>query len=184
VFFAVFERRFINVRPTSIVANYLNIHFKQVTESPIHFHPLDDGGSRPKLSAWATEFAAWQAVLGCKEAMWEEAVLMSQEKSEDLFQKLPLMPEQEGFTMRQRFELLFQLYEREMRGRTGLSTALEKGLGWKEPGKRGFGAGLQRLEEDLDTLSKGQILLSQSSSEDVDISRQTRCFVGFKGPSR
>jgi hypothetical protein len=183
VFFAVFERRFINVRPTSIVANYLNIHFKQVTESPIYFHPLDDGSShlRPGLSAWANEFAAWQAVLGCKEAMWEEAVLVSQETGEDLFQELPLETEQEGFTMRQRFELLFERYEQEMRGRTGLSVALEKGLGWKEPGKKGVGPGLQGLEEDLETLSKGQIALSQSSSEDVDTSRQISCFVGFKG---
>ena len=166
------------------MANYLNIHFKRVKESPIDFHSLegDKPESRTTLSSWANEFAAWKGVLGCKEIMWEEAILFSQETGEDLFYGLPLTQEQEGFDMRQRFELLFERYEREMRSRTGLSVAIEKGLGWREPGKQRLGAGsLRDLQDDLETFSKAQIAFSQSTSADVDMSQQISCFVGFKG---
>lgn len=181
LFFGVFERRFINVRPTSIVANYLNIHFKHVTETPVHFQTTDpeQGTTRPRLPL---RFLAWQAVFGCKESMWEEAMIAGQETGKDLFHEIPPTEEEEGLTTRQRFELLFERYEQEMRSHTGLSTAIEKLLGWKKPGPNGErGDVLRDLEEDLKTLSKSEVALSQSSSHDVDMSRQISCFVGFKG---
>jgi len=109
---------------------------------------------------------------------------MSNETGEDLFHELPPTEQEEGFTTRQRFEMLFERYEREMRSQTGIAAALEKVLGWKEPGKEGGEERLHGLEEDLETFSKVQIALSQSSSEDVDMFRQISCFVGFKGDTQ
>ncbi|PVG01983.1 S-adenosyl-L-methionine-dependent methyltransferase [Serendipita vermifera] len=211
LFFDVYERRFINLTPTKIVANYLNMNFRNVAEIPIHIlSPLEETttqntllDSQPatrrnsavrltspssqveaqSMGAWTASLRAWQGVVGCKESMWEEASTRSQGGGNPL-DSIQWMGEEAKLTPRQQFELLFERYEQEMRGRVALPVAIKEGLGWREPlsnisGRTG--RTLDILEGDLNKLDRGRLAFSQSTSEDADISRQMSCFIGFKG---
>lgn len=183
----MFERHFINVRPTKIVSNYLNMHFRQVTEYPIQLPTSPEGtpssspskSSEEDLSLWANEIRAWQAVLGCRESMWDEVLLKSTELGGQIIESLPWTKLERSLTPRHRFETLFERYEREMRDRTALSMALTRGIGWAEPGKEPESP--LDVHEGLDNLNKERIRLSQSNIEDIDPSVLVSCFVGLKG---
>jgi hypothetical protein len=115
--------------------------------------------------------------------MWEEASMRSQ-GSDNPLDSIQWTGEELKLTPRQQFELLFERYEQEMRGRVALPSAIKEGLGWKEPltnvsGRTG--RTLDLLEGDLNKLDHGRLAFSQSTSEDADISRQMSCFIGFKG---
>jgi hypothetical protein len=132
------------------------------------------------LSAWANETLAWQCVVGCKETMWEEVQNRNRELGVQIIDSLPWTKEEAKLTPRQRFELLFERYEQEMRDRSALPIAMRTGVGWNEPWTEPEGSLDEHGAVDsLQNLDKQQIRLSQSSTEDVEPS--LLCFVGFKG---
>lgn len=125
---------------------------------------------------------AWQGVVGCKEAMWQESRKGRRDSRGDLLETSTWSRLESEMTPRQRFELLFERYEKEMRSHTAFSMAAWKGMGWEEPGNEisksrpssGFGM-------DLEQLTKERIALSQSAFDDLDPNLQVRYFIGFKG---
>lgn len=122
-----------------------SIPFPAASDSPCH------------LFDWANELRAWQAVLGCKEAMWEELEKKTKEDrdiketGEDLLRSLPWSKEERELRPRQLFELLFLRYEREMRKCISISTALRKRLGWSA-GKHEHEYGV--FDENFDWLDR------------------------------
>jgi hypothetical protein len=95
----------------------------------------------------------------------------------EIIDSLPWTKDEKKLTPRQRFELLFERYEQEMRDRSALPIAM-RGVGWSEPGIEP-GSSDEHGEFDSLNLDKQRIRLSQSSTEDVEPS--LLCFVGFKG---
>jgi hypothetical protein len=176
------------------------MHFRSVVEYPIQLptSPDDLGNSEPEtstptqrnmpstsalkpfeevLSVWAKETLAWQCVVGCKETMWEEVQYRNRELGVEIIDSLPWTNDEAKLTPRQRFELLFERYEQEMRDRSALPIAM-RGVGWSEPGTEP-GSLDEHGEFDSLDLDRQRIRLSQSSTEDVEPS--LLCFVGFKG---
>lgn len=131
------------------------------------------------LSVWANETLAWQCVVGCKETMWEEVQNRNRELGVQIIDSLPRVEGEEELSPRQRFELLFERYEQEMRDRSALPIAMRTGVGWSEPGIEPEGSLDEHGGFNSLNLDKRRIRLSQSSTEDVEPS--LLCFVGFKG---
>ncbi|KAG8810618.1 hypothetical protein FRC17_002856, partial [Serendipita sp. 399] len=207
IFFSVFDRRFINVKPTSIVPASMNLHLRSVTEVPIQFPASPKEKHKPvspttfasakssipfpetdtsihRLSGWANELRAWQQVLGCKETMWEEILEKNRALQKDILDDLLWSPnEREFLSSRGRFDLLFSRYAQEMRQRIRLASKLMRSIGWSEPGQ-GVENMLGVLQSDLDVLEGGKIALSQSpGGDEVDPTQQIGCWVAHKGES-
>lgn len=210
LFFDVFSSRFINVSPVRIIPSSMNISLRNVVEVPIHIpskSPTTDNDPRGEsipttpdythgkassipfpaasdspchLFDWANELRAWQAVLGCKEAMWEELEKKTKEDrdiketGEDLLRSLPWSKEERELRPRQLFELLFLRYEREMRKCISISTALRKRLGWSA-GKHEHEYGV--FDENFDWLDRE----SRYFAGEDESTRHMSCFLAQKG---
>ncbi|KAG8789725.1 hypothetical protein FRC15_003794 [Serendipita sp. 397] len=208
VFFSIFDRRFINVKPTSIVPASMNLYLRGVSEVPLQVPastqspkekqrttlPGAPGNAKStvpfpqtdasvnRFSGWANELRAWQKVLGCKETMWEEILEKNRVLQKDILDDLLWSPnERELLSSRGRFDLLFSRYAQEMRQRIRLASKLMKGIGWIEPGQCVENT-LGVLQGDLDVLEGGKIALSQSpGGEEIDATQQISCWVAHKG---
>jgi hypothetical protein len=115
--------------------------------------------------------------------MWEESRKGRRDSRGDLLESTVWTRQELEMAPRQRFDLLFERYEKEMRSHTAFSMAAWKGMGWEEPGneisKSRPSSGLFGM--DLEQMTKERIALSQSAFDDLDPNLQVRYFTGFKG---
>jgi len=136
---------------------------------------------------------AWQHVLGCQEAMWEEYQRRKQEGSKEPgLDSVWWDVEEAKLPEKEKFDLLVARYEKDMRRRTALRYAVHKGLGWSIPrddpmnSKVVMGNHWAVVEEEMDLereMAAREARLAANEDEDEDDSvncRQIRAFVGWK----
>lgn len=134
---------------------------------------------------------AWQHVIGCREAMWDECLRRKQEGSKEPgLESLWWDMEEAKLTEKEKFNLLIARYEKDMRRRTALRYAVQKGLGWRIPkddpmnSRAVMGTHWAVVEEDMDLEREmAAKLAAANEDEDEDDSancRQIRAFVGWK----
>ena len=137
---------------------------------------------------------AWQHVIGCRDAMWEECQRRKHEGSKEPgLESLWWDMEEAKLTDREKFNLLVARYEKDMRRRTALRYAVHKGLGWSVPkddpvnSRAVMGTHWATVEEGMDLVremaAREARLTAANEDEDEDDSancRQIRAFVGWK----
>ena len=137
---------------------------------------------------------AWQHVIGCREAMWDECLRRKKEGSKEPgLESLWWDMEEAKLTDKEKFNLLIARYEKDMRRRTALRYAVQKGLGWPIPkddplnSRAVMGTHWAVVEEELDLeremAARDARLAAAHEDEDEDDSancRQIRAFVGWK----
>jgi hypothetical protein len=135
---------------------------------------------------------AWQHVIGCREAMWEECQQRKQEGSKEPgLESLWWDMEEARLPDKEKFNLLIARYEKDMRRRTALRYAVQKGLGWPMPkddpmnSRAVMGTQWAVVEEDMDLERELAARLARSAKEDEDEDdsancRQIRAYVGWK----
>jgi hypothetical protein len=147
------------------------------------------------VRALALHFSrAWQHVIGCREAMWEECQRRKQKGlMEPCLESLWWDAEEAKLPDREKFNLLVARYEKDMRRRTALRYAVHKGLGWPIPkddpmnSRVVMGTHWADVEEEMDLeremAAREARLAAANEDEDEDDSancRQIRAFVGWK----
>jgi hypothetical protein len=137
---------------------------------------------------------AWQHVLGCREAMWDECQRRKREGSEEPgLESLWWDMEEAKLTDKEKFNLLIARYEKDMGRRTALRYAVQKGLRWPIPrdnpmnSRAVMGTHWAVVEEEMDLeremAARDARLAAANEDEDEDDSancRQIRAFVGWK----
>ena len=134
---------------------------------------------------------AWQHVIGCREAMWGECQRRKKEGSKEPgLESLLWDMEEAKLNDKEKFNLLIARYEKDMKRRTALRYAVQKGLRWPIPkddpmsSRAVMGTHWAVVEEDLDLEREMAARLAVANEdEDEDDSancRQIRAFVGWK----
>jgi len=137
---------------------------------------------------------AWQHVIGCRDAMWEECQRRKTEGSKEAgLESLWWDTEEAKLPDKEKFNLLVARYEKDMRRRTGLRYAIHKGLGWSTPkddfrnSRAVMGAHWEVVEEEMDLeremAAREARLAAVNEDQEGDDSancRQIRAFVGWK----
>jgi len=137
---------------------------------------------------------AWQHIIGCREAMWEECQQRKKEGSKEPgLESLWWDMEEAKLPDKEKFNLLIARYEKDMRRRTALRYAVQKGLGWPLPkddplnSRAVMGTQWAVVEEEMDLeremAARDARQAAANEDEDEDDSancRQIRAFVGWK----
>ncbi|KAG8928112.1 hypothetical protein FRC01_006443 [Tulasnella sp. 417] len=169
IFYAMFERRFINVTPTRILPNYLNIHLSGVTagqhekeaekevkkEKPVPVAPQPPKKRKRKPMKFIAASQAltmmlvrsFKVVLGCREDMFEELLLqngLSESANGD-----PDHPQKAKVAaLREKFDQAFDHYVSDMRDVAAIADGLVYTLGMKRPAKAAL-TPAQEMDERL-----------------------------------